>query len=159
MTIARLAGAYVAFLIGSGFATGQEILQFYAAFGLQGLLGCLIFLAGAVYLAVSLYLAGHRHGLRNSDDAFRHYAGRALGPVFGWYTVVVAYSIYVVMLSGAGAVLQQHLGVPVELGAAVMAVAVFLTLYFLFLWIAWLLAVRVTEPKHSQALNTKPLGT
>ncbi len=130
LTIARLAGAYVAFLIGSGFATGQEILQFFAAFGRRGLLGCLIFLAGAVYLAVSLYLAGHRHGLRNSDDVFRHYAGPALGSAFGWYTALVAYSVYVVMLSGAGAVLQQHLGVPVELGAAVMALAVFLALYF-----------------------------
>jgi len=27
---------------------------------------------------------------------------------------------------------------------------VFLTLYFLFLWISWLLAVRVTEPKSAK---------
>ncbi len=30
----RLSGAYCAFLIGSGFATGQEILQFFAGYGL-----------------------------------------------------------------------------------------------------------------------------
>lgn len=125
-----LSGAYTAFLIGSGFATGQEILQFFAGFGLRGLLGCLLVLTGSAYLAVSFYLAGHRYGLRNSDDVFRHYAGPRLGPVSGWYTVAVAYSIYVVMLSGAGAVLHQHVGVPVEFGAAAMAVAVCLTLYF-----------------------------
>jgi uncharacterized membrane protein YkvI len=129
-TIVRLSGAYIAFLIGSGFATGQEILQFFAGFGLRSLLGCLLVLAGSAYLAVSFYLAGQRHDLRNSDEVFRHYAGPLLGPAFGWYTVVVAYSIYVVMLSGAGAVLHQHLGVPVELGAAAMGVVVFVTLYF-----------------------------
>lgn len=129
-TIVRLAGAYVAFLIGSGFATGQEIVQFYAAYGLRGLLGCLIFLAGSVYLALSFYFAGHRHGLRNSDEVFRHYTGPVLGPLFGWYTVAVSYSIYVVMLSGAGAILHEHLGIPVEAGAALMAVAVYATLYF-----------------------------
>jgi hypothetical protein len=36
---------------------------------------------------------------------------------------------------------------------------VFLTLYFLFLWIAWLLAVRVTEPKHSQVVRSQSLSS
>jgi uncharacterized membrane protein YkvI len=130
LTVAKLAGAYVAFLIGSGFATGQEIVQFYAAYGLRGLLGCLIFLAGSIYLALSFCFAGHRHGLRNSDEVFRHYTGPVLGPVFGWYTVAVSYSICIVMLSGAGALLHEHLGIPIAAGAAVMAVAVYATLYF-----------------------------
>jgi uncharacterized membrane protein YkvI len=128
--VLRLSGAYLAFLIGSGFATGQETLQFFVAFGLPSLLGCLLVLAGSAYMAVSFYVAGHRHGLRNSDEVFRHYAGPLLGPAFGWYTVVVAYSIYVVMISGAGAVLHQHLGVPLQLGAGAMAAVVFVTLYF-----------------------------
>ena len=33
------AGAYCAFTIGSGYATGQEILQFFCAFGPSGLIG------------------------------------------------------------------------------------------------------------------------
>jgi hypothetical protein len=32
-----------------------------------------------------------------------------------------------------------------------VSLIVFLTLYFLFLWIAWLLAVRVTEPKQTES--------
>ncbi|MEG2939940.1 MAG: hypothetical protein RR829_06895, partial [Oscillospiraceae bacterium] len=30
------AGAFMAFLIGSGFATGQEVLQYFASYGLGG---------------------------------------------------------------------------------------------------------------------------
>ena len=33
-----LAGAVIAFQIGSGFATGQEIIQYYTAYGVEGLL-------------------------------------------------------------------------------------------------------------------------
>ena len=33
-----LAGAVIAFTIGSGFATGQEIIQYYTAYGVKGLL-------------------------------------------------------------------------------------------------------------------------
>jgi antibiotic biosynthesis monooxygenase (ABM) superfamily enzyme len=32
---------------------------------------------------------------------------------------------------------------------------VFLTLYFLFLWISWLLAVWLTEPKHTESVSSK----
>jgi hypothetical protein len=36
-----------------------------------------------------------------------------------------------------------------------VSLIVFLTLYFLFLWISWLLAVWVTEPKQAAAATTK----
>lgn len=130
LVVLRLSGAYCAFLIGSGFATGQEILQFFAGFGMLGVAGCVLCFVCGAYLAFSLLLAGHRHNLHNSDEVFRHYAGPVLGPVFGWYTVVVAFSLYIVMLSGSGAVLQQHTGMPEWAGAASMALLVFLTLYF-----------------------------
>jgi len=35
-----------------------------------------------------------------------------------------------------------------------VSLIVFLTLYFLFLWIAWLLAVRATAPNQTEAVNT-----
>jgi hypothetical protein len=36
-----------------------------------------------------------------------------------------------------------------------VSLIVFLTLYFLFLWISWLLAVWVTEPKQAATATTK----
>ena len=32
---------------------------------------------------------------------------------------------------------------------------VFLALYFLFLWVAWVLAVWITEPKHTASISTE----
>jgi hypothetical protein len=53
----------------------------------------------------------------------------------------------------AGDVLAYLLGglVEYEWGSRASLV-VFLTLYFLFLWVSWLLAVRVTRPKAEAAV-------
>ena len=44
-----LAGAVIAFTIGSGFATGQEIIQYFTAYGVQGILTVLLFAVCFVY--------------------------------------------------------------------------------------------------------------
>ena len=36
------AGAFIAFLIGSGFATGQEVLQYFSSYGYMGLAGVIV---------------------------------------------------------------------------------------------------------------------
>lgn len=129
-TVIKLSGTFVAFLLGSGFATGQETMQFFAAEGLTGVLGVLVFLVACTYLTITLFLAGRRHGLRNIEDVFRFYTGHVIGTLYAWYTVVIMFSVYVVMLSGAGSVLAEQFGIPTGAGIVTMAVAVFATLYF-----------------------------
>lgn len=44
-----LAGAVIAFTIGSGFATGQEIIQYYTAYGMKSILVVLVFAIAFLY--------------------------------------------------------------------------------------------------------------
>ena len=44
----KIAATYIGTVVGAGFATGQEILQFFSRFGVLGLLG--IFLAAALFV-------------------------------------------------------------------------------------------------------------
>jgi membrane protein implicated in regulation of membrane protease activity len=64
---------------------------------------------------------------------------------------VVELIVYYVIFMIAGDLAAYFIGLITEreFGSQVSLI-VFLTFYFLFLWIAWLLAVRVTEPKHSE---------
>ncbi|MEG0620682.1 MAG: hypothetical protein RR477_06115, partial [Raoultibacter sp.] len=53
--VIKLAGALVGTLIGSGFASGQEVMQFFTSYGLAGIIGCLVAmvlfgLLGAVFM-------------------------------------------------------------------------------------------------------------
>ena len=56
--VMNIAGAYIAFLIGSGFATGQEVLQYFTSYGYMGVVGALLTLVLFLYVGVSFITAG-----------------------------------------------------------------------------------------------------
>jgi len=128
--VTRIAGAYLALLIGSGFSTGQEVMQYFVGHGYRGLASTAIFLVLGIYLTVTMLLVGQKYGFRNNEDVFRHYAGRLGGSLFSLYAVISLYCVYFVMLSAAGSVLHESYGTPVWVGALIMGLVVLATLYF-----------------------------
>ncbi|MEI6857221.1 hypothetical protein [Psychrilyobacter sp.] len=116
VTVIKVAGAFIALLIGSGFATGQETLQFFAAYGLMGVLGSLITLVLFVYLSHTFMKLGMETGIIKNDGVFRHYLGKWIGTGLSWYTIIFIIAIFAIMLSGAGATLNQSYGIPVLIG-------------------------------------------
>ena len=67
-------------------------------------------------------------------------------------TLIVWYVVFMI----TGDVAAYLIGLVVEraFGSQASLVA-FLTLYFLFLWVSWLLAVRITEPKVDAQLGPR----
>jgi len=129
LTILKIAGAFTALLIGPGFATGQEVMQFFASEGLRGVGGAVLFLAVCSYVSVSLLLAGQAHGFKNLEEVFRYYTGTFLGTLYTWYTTVLIYSVYALMLAAAGSVVHEYFDLPVFIGSALLALAVLATLF------------------------------
>lgn len=120
--IVIFSGAICAFLIGSGFATGQEVLQFFTTSGLKGILAALIFL---VIMSVSTYiLCGSAFKLKfaNPYDVFEYYCGKIIGKAYTWFSVVLNYCILVVMLAGAGATIHQYYEIPTYAGTVLIAI-------------------------------------
>lgn len=63
LRVLTYAGAIIAFLIGSGFATGQEILQYFTSYGYWGIFGTgLLVLVLISYVCVEFFLVGRKHG-------------------------------------------------------------------------------------------------
>jgi hypothetical protein len=60
---------------------------------------------------------------------------------------------YYVVFVVAGDVADYLIGLVVEQIWPQASLVIFLALYFLFLWLAWLLAVRVTEPKQAKPVT------
>mgnify|MGYP001824128752 CR=1 FL=1 len=130
ITVVKIVGAFLSLLMGSGFSTGQEALQFFAAFGYKGIAAISIFLLLGIYMTVSFLLAGQKHGFKNNEEVFRFYAGDTFGKLFSLYAIVTLYSVYVVMLSSAGSVLHESYGLPIAAGASLMGLLVLGALYF-----------------------------
>jgi cation transporter-like permease len=70
---------------------------------------------------------------------------------------VVWLIVYYVVFMIAGDIAAYVIGLVTEreFGGQVSLI-VFLALYFLFLWVSWLLAVWMTEPKHAEPAGTGP---
>lgn len=118
--IVGYAGAFMACLTGSGFATGQEILQYFAAYGLKGFFVSATMLALFSVIGSCFVLAGKRENFVRSSEIFRYYCGPHVGAFYDGFTTLFVFLSYVVMIAGAGAALQQQFGVPSVLASLCM---------------------------------------
>ncbi|MCQ1530684.1 YkvI family membrane protein [Lutispora saccharofermentans] len=128
--IITLAGAFLAFLIGSGVATGQEIMQYYSPYGFK-VIGTAITIA--IILIIANYgfaYAGKKGDITKGSEVFNFYCGPIAGRAFDLFTVFFCYMSYVVMVSGAASTLQQQYGFPLIVGAILIVVLAGTTVAF-----------------------------
>lgn len=116
------AGAFIAFLVGSGFATGQEIMQYFVAYGFMGILGALIVFTLFLYVGVSFILAGNKNKFPKRNDIYIYYCGKIVGIFYDYFSVIFIYMSFIVMIGGAGATLQQQYGLPTYVGGIGLAI-------------------------------------
>ena len=117
-----IAGAFVAWVIGSGFATGQEILQFFTSYGYASYGVVIINLIGFLVLGPMLLGTGFEHREEVGFDHFRYFCGPKLGAFYSWLIPVTLVLVMAVLISGAGATLSEYYGLNHYAGAALMAV-------------------------------------
>ena len=127
-TVFALSATFAAYLMGSGFATGQEAMQFFGAHGGNGLAGIALVFCCFVYACYTLMSTGQRLGITRNEDVFRHYCGSVVGVFLTWYTMMFIVAVHAVMLSGAGAALAGAFSAPPLLGSVTMMVLVAITL-------------------------------
>ena len=118
-----LSGALCAYLIGSGFASGQEILQFYSGYGAMSLIGVVATEAIFIWMAYQLYSLGYKKQFKNPFEIYEFYLGKWAGKVYEWYSVLLFYLFFVVMSAGGGAVLNQYFGINAYVGTIIIGVA------------------------------------
>ena len=116
--------AFVGVLVGAGFASGQEMLQFFVAFGLWGIIGAagaalILIVSGIAALQLGSYLLADEHTV-----VFR----RVSNPWIAWFldasTIVTLFAIGFVMFAGGGSNMEQQFGWPVWAGATLTMAAV-----------------------------------
>ena len=116
-TLIGITGAYVAYMMGSGFSTGQEILQYFACYGMAGLFSILLCMGLLIFAAVSFIRAGYREQFNKPEDVYVYYCGKRLGKAYHYFTTVSIYLCFIVMVAAAGAAVEQHFGISRIAGA------------------------------------------
>lgn len=120
----KLAGAFIAWIIGSGFATGQEILQFFTSYGYWSYAVILVNLGGCVFFGRLLLKTGYENRADENFNHFKYFCGDKLGTVYTWLIPIILLLIMPVLISGAGATLNEYYDVKHWIGSAIMTALV-----------------------------------
>lgn len=122
-SILLTAGAFISYTVGSGFASGNEVLQFYGSWGFPGAIFAMLGgITTAVLYCVCLFWIGRQVDLDKPSDLYFFFGGKALGWFFQIFVYVFILGCYMLMFSGAGNLLQQQFGIPKWIGAVVLGV-------------------------------------
>lgn len=121
--------AYVGVLVGAGFASGQEMMQYFVMFGKKGVYGALLALAlfgitGFMLLQIASYYQANEHRF-----VFRKMMPDKLASFFDFLIIFTLFSIGVVMIAGAGANMHQQFKISIPVASLLLTLMIFLTAF------------------------------
>ncbi len=115
-----MAVLYIGGVIGAGFASGQEIMQFFAVFGTRGLWGVALATALFVYLGVVVQTTAVRLESTGYREVLEHLLGRSLTAVMDRLSLGMLLVGLGIMLAGSGAIFREQFGLPSVVGVLVL---------------------------------------
>lgn len=125
--VLAIAMAFVGVVVGAGFASGQETMQYFVAFGTWGLAGVFLASLAMVVAGVSLLQFGSYYQAREHMAVLSSLTNKGLAWFLDIATVVTLFSIGFVMFAGGGANLNQAFGLDLWIGSLLMLILVLVT--------------------------------
>ncbi len=127
-----IAFAYVGIIVGAGLSSGQDLLQYFLAFGAAGLAGVVLLAVLNIIFAKIILSLGCYYQADNHSEVLEQITHPH---IHRFIDVVIVFSIFVmgfVMIAGAGANLYQILDVPAWVGSAICAALVIIVAFLDF---------------------------
>ena len=123
--VIKLAGAFCAFLIGAGFATGQEVMQYFTNYGIAKAVGVLVIngILGAWTSAAVMNLGTESRDVQGLE-CYKNLCGKYVGTVLSWFVPIFMFLTLMQMMAGFGATFNQVFGGPEWVGSLILAVLV-----------------------------------
>lgn len=114
--IIKVASVYMATIIGAGFASGQEIMQFFSTYYEGGFYG--IVLAGVLFSAIGAVVLNkiYKNRIGSFNEFLIPITGNFLGRVIQIIISLFMFSVFSVMVAGMGSIVEQNLGLPFKYG-------------------------------------------
>ncbi|MCJ8010396.1 hypothetical protein MUG84_01395 [Paenibacillus sp. KQZ6P-2] len=126
--IFQIAFTYIGTIVGAGFATGQEIIQFFTQFGKWGALTIMLATALFIWLGTKMMLMSRQISARSYEDLNKHLFGPKAGSVISMIMLIVLIGVNSVMLAGAGSVFMEHLNLHYQTGLLLTIIGTYLLL-------------------------------
>jgi uncharacterized membrane protein YkvI len=126
--ILQIAATYIGTVVGAGFATGREIVEFFTRYGSAGFAGILI--SGFLFIAIGtkLMLMARRINASSFDDMNHYLFGSAASRVVNVLMLIMLFGVTGVMLSGTGALFREQLHLPFQAGVVLTLIVTYVVM-------------------------------
>lgn len=112
----QIAAIYMGTIVGAGFATGQEILQFFTKYGQWGTIAIIGATFLFIWLGNKVMLLAHQIKAKSYEDLNIALFGQRFGSWISIFMLIVLLGVSAVMLAGAGTVFYENWDLPYQLG-------------------------------------------
>jgi uncharacterized membrane protein YkvI len=126
----KVASAYIGTIVGAGFASGQEVLQFFGYFGLTGLLGLILATGFFVYFGYLIIKLGAELNADSHLPVIKYAGGKWIGTIIDYVITFFLFGALTVMAAGSGALFSEQLGLPGYLGSGLLIATTLGTVLF-----------------------------
>lgn len=125
----EIAFVYIGLVIGAGFASGREILEYFNNSSHTDPSG--IILASILFALISFIIMHHSSSLNVKNfDSFIDCTAKKLSPVIKFFMFLYMFCGLFVMMAGSGALFQRALNVPQGCGVFILAIICFVIFSF-----------------------------
>lgn len=127
--IVKVASIYMATIIGAGFASGQEIVQFFSSYDEGGFFG--IILAGILFSVIGCLVLGKvfRDRIRNYSEFIYPILGFTVGRIVEAAATIFMLCMFCIMVAGAGNIISEKLVLPYHYSVLIMSVICMLFIF------------------------------
>lgn len=119
---------YIGTVVGAGFASGQEVFQFFGRFGNLGYLAIVLTTFLFAWLGYRLMMLGADLNARTYRQVIDYLFGRKLGSVMNVLILVMLFGVTVAMIAGAGELFRERVGISYQIGAIATMLVTFITI-------------------------------
>lgn len=123
LTSIMTAGAFISYNVGAGFASGNELLQFYGSWHLKGIIAAVISgVITTIIACMTLFWLGKVSEAKNSSESYNWIAGPIVGKFFRLFTDILVLGCFMMMFSGVGNLLNEQFHIPAEVGIILLGI-------------------------------------
>lgn len=115
----KIGFTYIGTVVGAGFASGQEILQFFTTKGPFGFVAIVLAATGFVWLGIRMMLIGARLSAYSYEEFNEYLFGKRIGRVMNGFVTIVLFGVTTAMISGTGALAKEQVGVSFHVGVLI----------------------------------------
>lgn len=120
----KVALIFASTMIGAGFASGQELLQFFITYGSLGFCGILF--AGLLfsYLGFRLLTLSYRLQAQTYSALLTRLFGPILGKLFDWLVWIFLFTVLTLMIASGGTISEENFSLPFSYGTLLLALLI-----------------------------------